>query len=314
VNPNETLESIRRSVRKAIVGLDDALDLSILALLCGGHVLLEGVPGVAKTFLVKSLARALGLEFRRIQFTPDLMPSDVTGTTVFHPSRGEFTFRPGPVFTQLLLCDEINRAPAKTQSALLEAMQERSVTTDGETRALPDPFLVFATQNPVEHEGTYPLPEAQLDRFLFEVLLGYPSAEVEKQILIARHRFGDLDPAHAGVEPACDAAALAALRALTEEVSVRDELAEYVVRLLQATRNDPSLALGASPRAGVAILRAAKASACIQNRNYANPEDVKRVLLPALRHRVILDPRAEVEGARVDAILGAIADRVPAPR
>ncbi len=310
----ELLSAIRASVRHAIVGLEDVLDLSAVALLCQGHVLLEGVPGVAKTLFVRSFARALGLDFRRIQFTPDLMPSDVTGTTVFHPGRAEFTFRPGPVFAQVVLCDEINRAPAKTQSALLEAMQERTVTTDGESRALPDPFVVFATQNPVEFEGTYPLPEAQLDRFLFHVVLGYPAPDVERAILLERHTHGEIDPARSGVEPVTGTEEVSGLRASVESVRVAPELAEWVVRILGATRSDPSLQLGGSPRAGVALLRAAKAWACLQGRDYANPEDVKHVLLPTLRHRVVLDPRAEVEGAKPDEVLRAIADRVPAPR
>lgn len=301
-------------MRRAVVGLDDVLDLSVVALLSRGHVLLQGVPGVAKTLFVRSLARALGLQFGRVQFTPDLMPSDVTGTTVFHPSRGEFTFRPGPIFAQTLLCDEVNRAPAKTQSALLEAMQERTVTVDGESRPLPEPFVVFATQNPVEQEGTYPLPEAQLDRFLFMLEIGYPTPEVERAILMERHRHGEIDPARSGVEPVCNLEILQSVQKAAEEVRVQEELAEYVVRLLGATRNDPALLLGASPRAGVAILRAAKALACLRGRDYANPEDVKRVALPALVHRVLLDPRAEVEGAKAATILAALADRVPAPR
>lgn len=306
--------SLRESVGKAVVGLDDVLENSLIAVLCGGHVLLEGVPGVAKTLFVKSLARALGLEFRRLQFTPDLMPSDVTGTTIFHPQRGEFTFRPGPVFSSFILCDEINRAPAKTQSALLEAMQERSVTVDGTTHALPPIFVVFATQNPIEHEGTYSLPEAQLDRFLFQLNIGYPSAAVEKEILMKRHRFGDLAPETAGVEPVCSEAEILSLQQQFESIQVSEDLAEYAVRLLASTRNDASLMLGGSPRAGVAILRAAKAHAMLRGRDYANPEDVKKMFIPALRHRVLLDPRAEVEGARADAILASIADRTPAPR
>ncbi|MFN0205726.1 MAG: AAA family ATPase [Planctomycetota bacterium] len=306
--------SLRESVGKAVVGLDDVLENSLIAVLCGGHVLLEGVPGVAKTLFVKSLARALGLEFRRLQFTPDLMPSDVTGTTIFHPQRGEFTFRPGPVFAPFVLCDEINRAPAKTQSALLEAMQERSVTVDGTTHALPPIFVVFATQNPIEHEGTYSLPEAQLDRFLFQLNIGYPSADVEKAIFMKRHRFGDLAPETAGVEPVCNDLEILSLQKQAEAVQVGEDLAEYAVRLLASTRNDASLMLGGSPRAGIAMLRAAKAHAMLRGRDYTNPEDVKKMFIPALRHRVLLDPRAEVEGARADAILASIADRTPAPR
>ncbi|MBI3818276.1 MAG: MoxR family ATPase [Planctomycetes bacterium] len=305
---------VAASVRRAVVGFDDVTELSLLALLCGGHALLEGVPGVAKTLFVRSFARALGLDFRRIQFTPDLMPSDVTGTLVFNPREGDFIFRKGPVFAQLLLCDEINRAPAKTQSALLEAMQERSVTTDGVTRTLPEPFLVFATQNPIEQEGTYPLPEAQLDRFLFQIEIGYPEPDVERAILMERHKFQDLDPARAGVEIVSSSAEIISLQKTLEEVVVAADLGDYVVRLLAATRNDGALMLGGSPRAGVAVLRAAKARAMLGGRMFATPDDVKKVWLPALRHRVLLDPRAEVEGTKTDAVLNSIADRVAAPR
>ena len=308
--------NVREACGRVLIGLEDEVDACLTALLAGGHVLLEGPPGVAKTLLVRCLAAALGGDFGRIQFTPDLMPADVTGTSVFHAEDGSFRFRAGPIFTQFLLCDEINRAPAKTQAALLEAMQERSVTTDGETRPLPRPFCVFATQNPIEHEGTYPLPEAQLDRFLFHVRLGYPNPDHEAQLLASAHgRPIDASPAELGIVPQSDPARWLDLAALIEsKIEVREDLFDYIVRLLGATRRSPSLALGASPRAGVMLVRAAKARAAMGGRAFITPDDIKGVFLPALRHRVALDPAEEIGGGSTEKVLRGILDSVEVPR
>ena len=306
---------VRAAAAKVLVGLEPELDACLAAVLAGGHVLLEGPPGVAKTLLVHTLARALGSSYGRIQFTPDLMPADVTGTSIFHPGEGAFRFQPGPVFAQLLLCDEINRAPAKTQSALLEAMQEGAVTIDGSRHALPQPFCVFATMNPIEHEGTYPLPEAQLDRFLFKVVIGYPPADVEARLLREAHgRRPGATPEELGVTPVSSPEELLRCRALVGEVAVREDLPDYVVRLFAETRTSPSLALGASPRAGVMLLRAAKARAALSGRDYVTPDDVKGAFVPALRHRVALDPAEEIEGVRSEDVLRRILDSVEVPR
>jgi MoxR-like ATPase len=308
-------ERIGEQVAKAVVGMESELASTLVAVLAGGHVLLEGPPGVAKTLLVRSLAAALGARFGRVQFTPDLMPSDVTGTSVFRPAEGRFTFRSGPIFADFLLCDEINRAPAKTQAALLEAMQEGSVTVDGRTHALPPIFSVFATQNPIEHEGTYPLPEAQLDRFLFKVLVGYPEPETEERLLAAAHaRDPFAAPAALGVAAVTDPEQLARLRTLVRGVAVREDLCGYVVRLIAATRRERALLLGASPRAGVMLLRACKAQAALAGRDYITPDDIKGCFLPALRHRVALDPAEELTGATTDEVLGRILESEKVPR
>ena len=311
----ELARSVRDAASVVLVGLERELDLAIAALLAGGHVLLEGPPGVAKTLFVRTLARTLGASFSRIQFTPDLMPADVTGTSVFHPGEGEFRFRPGPVFAQLLLCDEVNRAPAKTQSALLEAMQEGAVTIDGRRHELPRPFGVFATMNPIEHEGTYPLPEAQLDRFLFKLVVSYPEPEVEAQLLAEAHRRPPAaSPEELGVEPVASGDQLLQARELVDRVEVREDLPGYLVRLVSETRSSPALVLGASPRAGVMLLRAAKAHAALAGRDYVTPDDVKELFLPTLRHRIVLDPAEEIEGVRPDDVLAGILDAVEVPR
>ena len=300
---------------RVLVGLEEELRLCLCALLAGGHALLEGPPGVAKTLLVRTLASALGGSFARIQFTPDLMPSDVTGTSVFHPREGEFRFQPGPVFAQFVLCDEINRAPAKTQSALLEAMQEGAVTIDGVRHALPRPFTVFATMNPIEHEGTYPLPEAQLDRFLFKLRVGYPPPEVEARLLSEAHkRSPAATPEELGVRAVSSPAELLAARAGVEGIEVRADLPAYVVALLHATRTARALVLGASPRAGVMLLRAAKARAALEGLDYVTPDHIKDVFVPALQHRVLLDPAEELEGVRAEGVLAQILDSVEVPR
>ncbi len=311
----ELLRAVRASVGTRIVGQDAAIDDALVAFLARGHLLIEGVPGTAKTLLVRTLSSALGLQFTRIQFTPDLMPSDVTGVSMQRdPSRG-FEFQPGPVFTQILLGDEINRAPAKTQSALLEAMGERQVTVDGTSRKLDPLFTVFATQNPVEHEGTYPLPEAQLDRFLLKTLVGYPAKEAELEML-AHHESG-FDPERATdamVPPVLDAARATELRALVDGVRVAPEVREYIAAITRATRDEATISLGASPRASVSLMRAARAAAVLEGRAYATPDDVKDRVPAALRHRVTLSPELEVEGRSVDDVLGAILLRIEAPK
>jgi MoxR-like ATPase len=299
------------AVADVVVGQQDAVRLCLVTLLCRGHSLLEGVPGLAKTLLVRTLAGCLGVRFGRVQFTPDLMPSDIIGTPVLDPRAGELRFRPGPLFTDLLLADEINRASAKTQAALLQAMQERAATVDGVEHALGPHFAVFATQNPVEQEGTYPLPEAELDRFLFKIAMDYPS-EAEERALLARHHASDgPPPVPAFVIPP---EALERARQLARGVLVRDEVVGYASALVRATRADLHFSLGGSPRAGVMLLRAAKALAALDGRDFALPEDVQEVWLPTLRHRVLLEPSAEVEGLRPDEALRRTLESVTVPR
>ncbi len=312
----EAMLALRAEIAKVIVGQEGTLSGLITALLVRGHVLLEGVPGVAKTLLVKTLAHTLDLQFSRVQFTPDLMPSDVTGQLVLSPGAAAgFAFREGPVFTNLFLADEINRTPPKTQAALLEAMEERQVTAEGVSRPLPDPFVVIATENPVEQEGTYPLPEAQLDRFLFKLLVGYPSAEQEVEVL-DRHNRG-MDPhdiAGAGVRPVANAAHLEAARAHVRAVTVEAPLLHYVVELCRATRASPSVELGVSPRGAASLLHAAKAWAWLSGRWYLTPDEVKAVAKPALRHRLMIRPELELEGVTADGLLDSVLATVPAPR
>ncbi|HEX4979003.1 MAG TPA: MoxR family ATPase [Acidimicrobiales bacterium] len=313
--PRETLLAVRDEVSKVVVGQDATLSGLVAALLVRGHVLLEGVPGVAKTLLVKTVAATLDLRFARVQFTPDLMPSDVLGQTIFESKGGTFRFREGPVFCNLLLADEINRTPPKTQAALLEAMEERQVTVDGESRPLPEPFLVVATQNPVEYEGTYPLPEAQLDRFLFKLVVPYPTAQQEEAIL-ARHAEG-LDPhdiAGAGVGAVASAGDLDRARAEVAAVACETPVRNYIVALAASTRSSPALTLGVSPRGSVALLHAAKAWAWLSGRPFVTPDDVKAIAKPALRHRVMLRPEAELEGATADAVLDGLLATVAVPR
>ncbi|MFE2147307.1 AAA family ATPase [Streptomyces sp. NPDC059456] len=310
-----SLEAIRTEIGKAVVGQDSAVTGLVVALLCRGHVLLEGVPGVAKTLLVRALAASLALDTKRVQFTPDLMPSDVTGSLVYDARTAEFSFQNGPVFTNLLLADEINRTPPKTQSSLLEAMEERQVTVDGTPRALPEPFLVAATMNPVEYEGTYPLPEAQLDRFLLKLTVPLPSRENEIGVL-TRHAagFNPRDLQAAGLRPVAGAAELEAARDAVAKVSVSPEIAGYVVDVCRATRESPSLTLGVSPRGATALLATSRAWAWLTGRDYVTPDDVKALALPTLRHRVQLRPEAEMEGVTADAVITAILSHVPVPR
>ncbi|MFN4002180.1 AAA family ATPase [Microcella sp.] len=305
---------VRTEVGKAVVGQDGAVSGLIVALLTGGHVLLEGVPGVAKTLLVRSLSAALDLQTTRVQFTPDLMPGDVTGSVVYDAKAGDFEFRRGPVFTNILLADEINRTPPKTQSALLEAMEERQVTVDGETHALPHPFLVAATQNPVEYEGTYTLPEAQLDRFLLKLVLDLPPREAELQIM-QRHAdgFNPRDLGAAGVSAVVSADDITTARALVGEVRASAELLGYLVDLARATRQSPSVKLGVSPRGTTALLAAAKAWAWLQGAEAITPDHVQAMLLPVWRHRIGLRPEAELEGVSADTILRSIVQQVQVP-
>jgi len=305
---------VRTEVGKAVVGQDGAVSGLIVALLTGGHVLLEGVPGVAKTLLVRSLSAALDLRTTRVQFTPDLMPGDVTGSVVYDAKAGDFEFRPGPVFTNILLADEINRTPPKTQSALLEAMEERQVTVDGETHQLPHPFLVAATQNPVEYEGTYTLPEAQLDRFLLKLVLDLPARDAEVEVM-QRHAdgFNPRDLAAAGVTGVVDADAITAARAAVAEVRASPELLGYIVDLARATRQSPSVKLGVSPRGTTALLAATKAWAWLQEAEAITPDHVQAMLLPVWRHRIALRPEAELEGVSADTILRSIVQQVQVP-
>ena len=317
-SPLEAMLAVRTEVGKVVVGQEGVLSGAIAALLVNGHVLLEGVPGVAKTLLAKSLAAAFDLRFTRLQFTPDLMPSDVIGQQLVGQSPGSgltFEFREGPVFTNLLLADEINRTPPKTQAALLESMEERQVTFDGRTYPLPDPFLVIATQNPIEYEGTYPLPEAQLDRFLFKLQMLYPSAEQELT-MVGRHDAGmnPHDVRGAGVRAVAGAADLAAGRAEIRAIRVEPKVQEYIVALARASRESPSLQLGVSPRGTTWLLHAAKAWAWLSGRQYVTPDEVKAVAKPCLRHRVMVRPELELEGTTADAVLDGLLATVPTPR
>ncbi len=304
--------AVRDEVAKVVVGQLPVLSGVLCAFLAGGHVLLEGVPGVAKTLLVKSLAASMSLRTTRVQFTPDLMPSDVVGQMVF--DQGQFRFRPGPVFTNMLLADEINRTPPKTQAALLEAMEEHQVSIDGTSRPLPDPFIVIATQNPIEYEGTYPLPEAQLDRFLVKLLVDYPTADQELEV-IRRHHLGldPHDPVAAGVQMVADPAILARAQASVAAMRVEEPVLRYVIELVRATRHSPSLSLGVSPRGAVALLKTAKAWAWLSGRDFVTPDEVKTMAKPTLRHRVQVRPELEIEGVDADKVLDGVLGQVPAP-
>jgi MoxR-like ATPase len=307
------LLAVRSEIAKAVVGQDAVVSGLVIALLCRGHVLLEGVPGVAKTLLVRALAAALQLDFKRVQFTPDLMPGDITGSLVYDARTAAFTFREGPVFTNLLLADEINRTPPKTQAALLEAMEERQVSVDGDPMPLPDPFIVAATQNPIEYEGTYRLPEAQLDRFLLKLTVPLPSRDQEVAIL-GRHAQG-FDPRDlTAIRPVAGGAELAAGRDAVRRVLVADEVLGYIVDIVTATRNSPSLQLGVSPRGATALLATARSWAWLTGRGYVTPDDVKAMARSTLRHRIGLRPEAELEGATADGVLDGILSSVPVPR
>jgi len=297
-------------LERAILGKREALELILLALLADGHVLIEDLPGVGKTLVARSFAQVCSVGFGRVQFTPDLMPADVTGGSIYDQRSASFTFIPGPVFTNILLADEINRAPAKTQASLLEAMEERQVTLEGETRALPPPFLVFATQNPIEYEGTYPLPEAQLDRFLMRISLGYLDAAQESELLLARAR---RRRERVELDSVCDRETLIELQAAVEEVHVSDAIADYAVSIVGATRDSPQLSVGASPRGSLALMKLARARASLHGRDFVKPDDVKNVAVPALAHRLTLSPELWVQRTDPAEIVRTIVASVPAP-
>ncbi len=315
VEPLTALKArVAEQVGKVVVGQHEAIELMLVALMADGHILLEGVPGVAKTLLARSLAATLALDFSRIQFTPDLMPGDVIGASIFNFQTNGFVLTRGPIFTQLLLADEINRTPPKTQAALLEAMQERSVTIDGHGHPLGPPFMVIATQNPIEQQGTYPLPEAQLDRFLFKHRLDYPSRDEELSV-VARHGGAVMiDPQSAGVTAVLNAGDLAKLKEIVAAVRLNDDIVAYVVDLVRATREHPSLQFGGSPRAAAMLAASARALAAFKGRDFVIPDDIKQLARPALRHRLVLAPSAMIEGQDVDGVLGQIIDRQAAPR
>ena len=308
-------DDLRQEIAKAVIGQDDTIDLMLTALFARGHILLEGPPGSAKTFLAQCFARAINLDFGRIQFTPDLMPGDVIGSNLFDFSTSTFKLTKGPIFCELLLADEINRTPPKTQAALLEAMQERAVTIDGSSHQLSDHFMVVATQNPIEQQGTYPLPEAQLDRFLFKQVLSYPSAEEERKIVAAHgSRTGTPRAADLGVEPVLTTASLSAAVNAVSDVRLTDEIVGYVVDLVRATRESADFEAGASPRAAAMLAAASRARAALEGRDYVIPDDVKHLAQPAMRHRVILAPSAEIEGRTADEAVADVIAQVEAPR
>jgi MoxR-like ATPase len=307
--------AMRAEAGKVLVGQESVFELLVVSLLAGGHVLLEGVPGTAKTLAAKTLATLVSGQFQRVQFTPDLLPSDIIGTNVYHVGTGEFRLRQGPLFCDVLLADEINRAPAKTQSALLEAMEERQATIDGVRYPLPETFMVVATQNPVEYEGTYPLPEAQLDRFMFKVLVGYGDAETEREVLRRYHQgFDPHDLAGAGLRPILDRAGLAACRQEVQAIAVDEALVDYTTRLVRATRESVDLVMGSSIRGAIALLVASKALAAVRGRAYVVPDDVKELVRPALRHRVLLQPEAEIQGLGADDVLERVLGSLEVPR
>ena len=311
----QILGSLRSELANALIGQRTAIDEVLIGLLCEAHVLIEGVPGLGKTLLVKALGKSFAGEMKRIQFTPDLMPSDVVGHTFFDAATSQFTTRQGPIFTNLLLADEINRAPAKTQSALLEAMQEKQVTLEGKALALPRPFMVLATQNPIEQEGTYPLPEAQLDRFLLKIRIGYPSAEEEAAMTrhVTERRTGadlSVDAVRTIVQPGT----VLALQQYAAHVAVDERVMQYAIAIVRATRENPAIASGAGPRGSIALVRAGRACALLNGRSYVTPDDIKRIALPALRHRIMPSAEAEIDGLGSDDLLTALLDKVAAPR
>jgi MoxR-like ATPase len=310
---NNAVEAIRNEIKKIIVGQDEMVKLIIAALLADGHVLIEGVPGVAKTLTAKLVAKAVNTGFSRIQFTPDLMPSDVLGTPVFHPKEGSFEFKKGPIFSNIILVDEINRAPAKTQSALLEIMEERQVTMDGKTYTMAQPFMVLATQNPVEQEGTYRLPEAQLDRFLFKIIVPYPTEGEEMTILNQFNQMGNTKALDM-ITPALQAQQVADLRQQIKTLMIEEKLLQFIARLVNQTRNHKSIYLGASPRASLAIMNASKAIAAMQGRDFVTPEDILAVVPAILRHRIILSPDKEMEGISEDEVIKQIIQSMDVPR
>lgn len=305
--------NLRRELQKVIIGMDETIEMLLVGLLTNGHVLLEGVPGVAKTMLVKLLANALDVEYKRIQFTPDLMPSDVVGTTVYNMQTSNFYFHQGPVFSNIILADEINRAPAKTQAALFEVMEERQITVDGVTHPMNFPLYVIATQNPIEQEGTYRLPEAQLDRFLFRLKIGYPSVE-EENLILSRFKSDFFNKLEHSVTKVFNADKLLRCCSIVEKVFIKDELLNYIAQIVHQTRNNSSLFLGASPRASLAIMRTSKALAAIRGRDFVTPDDIQKVAYPVLNHRIILTPEREIEGIDATDIINEIIHKIEVPR
>ena len=309
----QTYERVRQQMARVVVGQQELVDGLLVAILAKGHVLVEGAPGLGKTLVARTLAVASGCAFKRIQFTPDLMPSDITGSSVYSRETGQFNFVAGPIFAQLLLADEINRAPAKTQSALLEAMQDHQVTVDGTSRTLPAPFAVVATQNPVESQGTYPLPEAQLDRFIFKLTVGDPPPDVERTIV--RHHADGFDPTDlSGLEAVTSAHEIVAMQHYAQRIRVDDAVVTYIVELVRRTRDDKAIELGASPRASIALLKAAQVIAASEGRTFITPDDVKPMVAPVLRHRVMLHPDAQLQGVSADERIAEILQGVPVPR
>lgn len=309
------VKAVREEIGKVIIGQENAIDLMLTSLLCGGHVLLEGVPGTGKTFLVQSFAACLSLQFGRIQFTPDMMPGDVLGTNLFNFQTNAFVLTQGPIFTQILLADEINRTPPKTQAALLQAMNERSVTIDRQTYHLGDEFMVAATQNPIEQQGTYPLPEAQLDRFLFKINIGYPSRDEEYDIVNQHGHYSAMPKiADYDLQPRVTPEHLAEARKLTSSIRLTESLVDYIVSIIRATRQHPAIETGASPRAGTMMAAAARAYAATNGRDFVIPDDIKRLALPLLRHRIVMTPASDIEGITSDQVLRAIVDQQEAPR
>jgi MoxR-like ATPase len=310
---NESLVKVREEIGKVIVGQSQMIDLLLTAILADGHVLIEGVPGVAKTLTAKLLSKVISVKFSRIQFTPDLMPSDVLGTSIFNVKKSEFEFKAGPIFSNIVLIDEINRAPAKTQSALFEVMEERQVTVDGNTYKLEAPYIVVATQNPIEHEGTYRLPEAQLDRFLFKIVVGYPDIDQEVAIISGHHQRRGAVPT-ADVNPVLTAETIRQYRERVQQIHVEQNIIRYISEIIHETRKNSSLFLGASPRASVALLNSAKAFAALHARDFVTPEDIKTVATPVLRHRVMLTPEKEMEGISTDEVVKQILHKIEVPR
>ena len=309
------IEKINTELKKVIVEQDELIEHSIISLLSGGHVLLEGVPGLAKTLMVKSLAKTLSVDFKRIQFTPDLMPADITGTKIFNMQTREFELKQGPIFTNFLLADEINRTPPKTQAGLLEAMAESTVSIDGEMIELSTPYMVFATQNPLEYEGTYPLPEALVDRFIMKIIIDYPSIDAEKEVL-RRHNngFSNIDLNSVGLQVVCDAEEILKCRELVQKVKIEEDLIGYIVNIISETRNNPTIDIGSSPRGSIALLQCAKACAAYNGRDYVIPEDIKKMAVPTLRHRIILKPELELEGVKSDSVISDILSKIKVPR
>lgn len=309
----QKVEEIKNNLSNYLVGQHQLVEYLVIALLADGHVLIEGVPGVAKTLTAKLLAKSIHADFKRIQFTPDLMPGDITGTSIYNSKNNDFEFKQGPLFTNIVLADEINRAPAKTQAALFEAMEERQITVDGKTYPLDTPFLVLATQNPIEQEGTYRLPEAQLDRFIFKLVVNYPNLEEETEILQkANTQASQLDLSK--ISAVLNKEEVSALRATMQHIQVEEHLFKYIAQIVAGTRQNPSLYLGASPRASIAILKAAKACACINGRDFVSPNDIKQVCAPVLRHRAVLTPEKEMEGISIDTVIHQLVDKIEIPR